>query len=722
MRKRLKRFFLLTAAVGLFASVPAYAKDVVMNLHYYGKDHAYKAKEVKIEIDGEELVPQDMPAVIIEERTMLPMRLIAQALGCEVTWNAQAQQVYVINDAYTLVFTIGSNIGYQNGIPIPVDVPALIVNDRTMLPVRALANALELDITWDHTSRTVSIATDGRAAESAPEKEPEEEPEEEPKEEIKEEPEKEPETEKPAETPTVKPTEPSKPTTQPDTAAKQNITLNQLIVPSAKTAGQVFTIQANGAITDMEEILVEGNKIVLDFHGAKSGLAANTTTTNSSIVSAVRTAQHKNEAGETYTRVVLDLTTKKKYEITQSSDKTKVYISFEKVTVDDVKIRHNSKTEKDVIEIEGDGALTPNIFTLPNPNRVVIDIPNAVSELDETLDVSALKYVTAGRTGMFSETTLRIVLEVDDLTQYTYTTDSDSMTLQLFQSKMGALQYDAANNVLYMDKEDDIDIHRIRENDQYLNGYYEITLPGDYESVYGYGTYELGDDLVQSIKVSAVNEKTVLRFNQNQINAYQMKDLGNKYAIYVKSPKAVYDKVLLLDAGHGGSDPGASGNGLTEKTLNLSVMQKVAKELEGSDIKVYVTRNSDVYPANNERAKKANQIAHAMVSIHMNSGSATANGTEVLYKNHANDTGGLTSQLLAEVIQNSIVEATDNTDRGTKHRTDLLILNATTVPAVIVEVAFLSNPSDALKLSQNDYQQTVAVAIAEAIESAMNLL
>lgn len=707
MKKRLKRFFLLTAACGLFASVPVYAKDVVMNLHYYGKDHAYKAKEVKIEIDGEELVPKDMPAVIIEERTMLPMRLIAQALGCEVTWNEQAKQVYVINDDYTLVFTIGSNIGYQNGIPFPIDVPALIVNDRTMLPVRALAKALELDITWDHASRTVSIETDGTAEE--PDKE---DVKEEPKEEQKQEPAK----------PVEMPTAPSTPTIQPTTPAKQNITLNQLIVPSAKTAGQVFTIQANGAITGMEEILVEGNKIVLDFHGARSGLATNTTTTNSNIVSAVRTAQHTDENGDIYTRVVLDLTTKKRYEVTQSGDKTKVYISFDKVTVDDVKIKHNSNTEKDMIEIEGDGALTPNVFTLSNPNRVVIDIPNAISELEEVLDVSALESVTAARTGMFTETTLRIVLEVEELTQYTYTTDSDSMTLQLFRSKMGAIQYDAANNVLYMDKDEEIDIYKIQENDQYLNGYYEITLPGDYESVYGYGTYELGDDLVQSIKVSAVNEKTVLRFNQNQINAYQMKDLGDKYAIYVKPPKAVYDKVLLLDAGHGGSDPGASGNGLTEKTVNLSVMQKIVKELEGSDIKVYVTRNSDVYPANNDRAKMANQIAHAMVSIHMNSAAAVANGTEVLYKNHANDTTGLTSKLLAEVIQNSIIEATDNTDRGTKHRTDLLILNATTVPAVIVEVGFLSNPADALKLSQNDYQQTVAVAIAEAIVSAMNLL
>ena len=680
--------------------MPAYAKDVVMNLHYYGKDHAYKAKEVKIEIDGKELVPQDIPAVIIEERTMLPMRLIAQALGCEVTWNEPAQQVYVINDDYTLVFAIGGNVGYQNGIPFTMDVPALIVNDRTMLPVRSLATALNLDIKWDHASRTVSIHTDGKEA-NKQESGKTEEKKEEAKEPVKQ--------ETPAQT-------------QPVGSNKNKITLNHLTVPSAETAGQVFTIQANGAITNMEEILVEGNRIVLDFHGAKSGLAANTTATNSSIVSAVRTAQHTAENGEIYTRVVLDLTGKKKYEITQSTDKTKVYITFGKVTVDGIKIRHNSSTEKDVIEIEGDGTLTPNVFTLSGPNRIVIDIPNAVSELEETLDVSALQYVSAGRTGMFSETTMRIVLEAEDLAQYTYTTDSDSMTLQIFRSKMGALQYDAGKKVLYLKKEKEINLNKVKENDQYANGYFELTLPGDYESVYGYGTYEIGDDMLQSIKVSVSNEKTVLRFNQNRINAYQIKDEGDRYAVYVKSPKEVYSKVLLLDAGHGGNDPGATVNGLIEKNLNLAIMQKVANELAGSDIKVYLTRNGDTYPANNDRAKMANQTAHAMVSIHMNSASATANGTEVLYKNHDNDTGRFTSKRLADLIQNSIVAATGNTDRGTKHRTDLLILNATTVPAVIVEVAFISNPADALKLSQNEYQQTVAEATAQAIEAAMDLL
>jgi len=105
------------------------------------------------------MTPKDMPAVSIEGRTMLPMRQIATELGCEVVWNEGAQQVYVINDDYTLVFGINKNIGYQNGEEFKMDVPAMIVNDRTMLPVRTLATALDLDITWDDPSRTVNIAT-----------------------------------------------------------------------------------------------------------------------------------------------------------------------------------------------------------------------------------------------------------------------------------------------------------------------------------------------------------------------------------------------------------------------------------------------------------------------------------------------------------------------------------------------------------------------------------
>ncbi|MGN0136292.1 N-acetylmuramoyl-L-alanine amidase [Anaerotignum sp.] len=679
MRSKWKRLLLTTIAVGMLSSVTAYAANVSMNLFYNGKNHAYNAKEIVVQIDGKKMTPKDMPAVAIDGRTMLPMRQIAQELGCEVTWNEAAQQVYVVNDDYTLVFEINKTTGVKNGKEFTMDVPPMIINDRTMLPVRALATALDLNITWDDPSRTVSIDTKEQ---------------------------------------TTTPTTPTTPST-PTTPTINYVTLNKVEVPASKTAGQTFTIQANGAIPSYKETIVADNKIVLDFYGAKSGLASNITTTNSAIVSAVRTAQHTAEDGTIYTRVVLDLNGKKQYEVTQSADKTKVFVTFDKVTVDKISTRHNSNTDRDIVEIEGDGTLGASVFTLANPNRIVIDIPNAISELDSTLDVDALDFVTAGRAAMFNETTLRIVFEVGDLTEYSYTTDSDSMTLQIYRSTMKNMSYDANKDVLYLQKLENIQTGSVKFNDYYLNGYFEVVLPGDYEDIYGYGTYDIGDDVIESIQISTSGGKTTLRFNQNRISCYSIQDDGDRYIISIKNPQDVYNKVLLLDAGHGGSDPGASGNGITEKTMNLIIMQKVAKELEGSGIKVYVTRDSDVYPSNTSRAQTANAIADAMVSIHMNSGSATANGTEVLYQVHSNDTGSrLTSQKLAELIQSSIVQATGNNNRGTKLRTDLLILNGTTVPAVIVETVFISNPGDALKISQEAYQNTVAKAIADAIEEA----
>ena len=407
MKHKWKRLLLTTMAVGMLSSVTAFAANVSMNLFYNGKNHAYNAKEIVVKIDGKTMTPKDMPAVAIDGRTLLPMRQIAQELGCEVTWNEEAKQAYVINDDYTLVFEMNKATGYKNGKTFTMDVPPMIINDRTMLPVRALASALDLNIQWDDATRTVAITTTGNT------------------------------------TPT-----------NPTTPSVNYVTLNKVTVPASKTAEQTFSVQASGAVSSYEEVYVADNKIVLDFYSAKNGLAANLTATNSGIVTAVRTAEHTADDGTTYTRVVFDLTGKKNYTITQSADKSKLTIAFKSVTVSDIAIRHNSSTDRDIIEVGGDSALGVNVYTLSNPSRIVVDIPNAVSELDSTFDVSALEYVTAGRAAMFNDTTLRLVFEVDGMAKYSYTTDNHAMTLQIFSSSMKNMSYDTSANKLYLQKKE----------------------------------------------------------------------------------------------------------------------------------------------------------------------------------------------------------------------------------------------------------------------------
>lgn len=698
MRSKWKRLLLTTAALGMMSSVTAFAAKVNMNLFYNGKNHAYSASEIAIKIDGKTMVPKDMPAVSIDGRTMLPMRQIAQELGCEVIWNEAAQQVYVVNKEYALVFTINKTVGQQNGKDFTMDVPPMIVNDRTMLPVRALAKALNLDITWDDPSRTVLIQTE--KATTPPPVKPVDPPV------------------KPVDPP-VKPVDPPvKPVDPPVvTPPAAKVTLNKVGVPAGKTADQVFTIQASGEIPRWEEVKVAKDKIVLDIYGAKSALSATIAATNSSIVSAVRTAEHTAADGTPYTRVVFDLAANKNYEVTESKDGTKLQVTFDKVTVKDVSANHSNK--KDVITIKGDGALGANVFTLSNPNRVVVDIPNVESGVDEKINVGNLQYVFNGRAGMFTETTLRLVFEVDEMTDYSYSETDNSGTLTISSNAMEHMVYSSSKGLLSMDKEKAFKTGDVKLNDHYLDGYFDVVLPGDFSDIYGEGTYDINDTVLKSIRVFTSGGKTTLRFNQNRISCYSIKEEGGKYVISIKNPRDVYDKVLLMDAGHGGKDPGSSANGIVEKQMNLTIMQKVVNQLQGSGIKVYVTRNSDVYPANGDRAKTANDIADAMVSIHMNSAAAMANGTEVLFANHSNDaTAKLTSKKFAEIVQRSIVAATGNTDRGLKDRSDILILNSTKVPAILIETVFISNPGDAMKINTPAYQDKMAGAIANAIRDA----
>lgn len=668
-----KKLLLTTLALGLLGATTVYGEQVNMDLFYNGKHHAYAAKEVKIEIDGKAMVPKDMPAVIIDGRTMLPMRQIAQELGCEVNWNEAAKQIYVMRGSDIIVFTVDSKTGYENGKEFTMDVPATIVNDRTMLPVRALADALHLNIKWDDPNRIVSIQSGD----------------------------------------TVVKDEPKAPESGQITAG----TLTGIQTPSAKDADQTFTIQADAPIERYEKTFVDDQKIVLDFYGAKSSLPGEITKTNSDIVTGIRTATHENN-GDSFTRVVFDLSGKKDYEVTQSADKKNITISFGKTTVDKISAVHSQN--KDIITIGGTGSFGASVAMTADPQKIIVTIPNCQSNLNDKINTADLQYVLDGKVDTSKGNTVELVLAVEDLVQYSYREETQNLILEIYPTTLKNMRYDKNANVLFLDKKDKIDTGSVKMEDHYLDGYFDVTLPGDYESDYGYGTYDVKGTVVENIEVSTKGGNTTFRFKQNRISAYEVTDEGDSYAIRVKNPKEVYDKVLLLDAGHGVKDPGTSGNGMQEKNLNLTIAQKIAQKLQGSGIKVYMTRDSDVYPENSTRAKTANDIADLMVSIHMNSGPETANGTETLYQVHANDNGArLTSKQLAEILQGKVVSATGNTNRGAKLWTDVLILNRTTVPSVIVEVIFITNTGDALKISNPAYQDQVAQAIADGIQEAV---
>lgn len=171
---------------------------------------------------------------------------------------------------------------------------------------------------------------------------------------------------------------------------------------------------------------------------------------------------------------------------------------------------------------------------------------------------------------------------------------------------------------------------------------------------------------------------------------------------------------LALDAGHGGIDPGVVGpTGLMEKECNLYIAKKCEEILKGQGVTVKQTRQDDSFLNLSGRVQIANDAkAKYFLSIHVNSADVdTAHGTEayVLAK------GGEGEKLAREVL-NYLVGATGLADRGVKFA-NLVVLRDTDMPAVLVEVCFISNPAEESLLRDDDFKDKVALAISKGFLS-----
>jgi N-acetylmuramoyl-L-alanine amidase len=169
--------------------------------------------------------------------------------------------------------------------------------------------------------------------------------------------------------------------------------------------------------------------------------------------------------------------------------------------------------------------------------------------------------------------------------------------------------------------------------------------------------------------------------------------------------------VVVLDPGHGGSDPGAVGiNGLQEKQVTLAIAQQVAAYLTQQGVQVILTRTDDSDVELEPRVQMAEQDrASLFVSIHANSLSLDrpdVNGIETYYYS--------SGEQMAQVIQDSIVQGTGMNDKGI-HSARFYVLRRTSMPAVLVETGFVTGSDDAPRLASPGFQNQMALSIAQGI-------
>lgn len=183
---------------------------------------------------------------------------------------------------------------------------------------------------------------------------------------------------------------------------------------------------------------------------------------------------------------------------------------------------------------------------------------------------------------------------------------------------------------------------------------------------------------------------------------------------------------VVLDAGHGGADPGkVAADGTREKDINLAIAKKVQKALQKKGITVRMTREKDemVHEQGAEAEKKADMRlrcerintsgAHCAVSIHQNSFTDTAaSGAQVFYYTASEE-----GKRFADIMQKQLIQKVDPDNRRISKANDsYYLLRKTTIPLLIVECGFMSNPAEAKQLQDEAVQEKIAGAICAGIQ------
>lgn len=175
-------------------------------------------------------------------------------------------------------------------------------------------------------------------------------------------------------------------------------------------------------------------------------------------------------------------------------------------------------------------------------------------------------------------------------------------------------------------------------------------------------------------------------------------------------------KLVILDAGHGGRDQGTSGGEAIEKDINLEVVKKLAELLEDDNIMVGFTREDDTKIGLEERASFANESeADLFVSLHCNycEGDAGVQGLECYYREDSEE-----GKVFAEKIVEAIGSEAGITNRGTR-TANFRVLTKTQMPAVLIEMGYLSNAEERKKMAEKDYQKILAEKIAEGVRAML---
>ncbi len=762
---REKIFLMLTLLIAFFCA-NVYAENEQISATLSKEISIVYNNEIKefYDVNGTKVYP-----ILYQGTTYLPVRAVSSMFSIDVKWDGENNKIYLSTgkaDPVTCksidIFVSGTNetvlpninktisIEYKEKVQSFADVNGKTVyplsyQGTTYLPVRAISNMYGATIDWNGENQKITIERKNEIAEIS------------------------------------------------------NVTIK--VIDGVLCA----VIATNAPLYDYKYYsLSEPNRLVIDLQNSKFGISTSQQTINYSVLQKVRFGSHENNLS----KIVLDVDRIDEYSVAQSKDRLTTYFALTSnfVIPDDStqekdytlvasigntiyipEIKDNdSKNENEdnksgdsdnentndddktltpeqiaelakvtsvvysptneVTKIKIDGNYEFETVKLDDPKKFAIDIKGARLEADGPTEIEPKNNnIVKIRFAQNKDDVVRIVFDLNEKANANVKESSDYLQVYFDEVKVKSVVYEVFDNYATLTLKN---VKKSVFSSTKSTSYNRLTLSfsssrfkTESESI------ESEDKFVKNIEVKA--SKIVINFAGETI--YDMKQVGNDVVITISYDKNNEKKkfVILLDAGHGGTDPGAC-YGSTEaerhlpenqeKTYTLAVMLKIKELLEDEDdIEIRTSRTTDVFIDRQGRIDYVlnNEDADMLVSVHINSAATKAySGTMVLYYNKPGEQEdyGITSKELASLIKNNIVEDTGLVDKGIVSRKDLWILEqnsagqisgiageerpVTNLPAVLCELCFISNDNDHKRLMDEDFQDAAANAIYKGILEA----
>lgn len=662
-----------------------------------------KVREVPVMMDGQSF-KSEVPSFVYIDRTLVPVRFIAESLGAKVDWDQKTKTATVVQNNNTIKLTIDSTKAIINNETRTLDknsTPKLVTfsnkDSRTMVPVRAISEVFGYEVGWNQENKIPYISTNT------------------------------------SEEDVIDFNPGVNPPVSSDVAAISDISIQKGSTPLQK-----IVIKSDEKIEHETLFLPDSNKLIIDIKNSKlnlkdTGSGSGNIQANDAHFSKVEYSQYS--TNPYITRIVVTMNGKANYEIVSSSDGKTNVLSFAK-KVNGISL--DTIDGKDALVIDGTGT-SYNVLKLKNPDRIVVDLMDATlgGKLHEDYNYE-LGFIKGVRTSQFLgdnnysslDRIVRVVLDVKDgITDPNIKVDTINNKLIIYPERsfwenisyasQGMDKILTINNLGKTKYDVDYDLN---------NKLMEITIPTeDVELEKGFVTIK--DGMVEDIEVVKDEDETrvLVRLRSNlEFNVLSDRKDTKVQILLKRDPNSINtNKTIVIDAGHGGSDPGAmSVNGTKEKDINLKIAKKLESQLNALGYNVLMTRTGDQKPSVYDRANFAN-VANAdlFVSVHSNShNNRDIKGLQVLYCPLFDSKVKTVDQYpFAESVLKAVLESTGAIDKGIIKRKDLPVVRETKMPAVLVEVGFLSNAEEENLITSDNYQNKIVEGIIKGIQNYIEM-